>query len=261
MGWLETAEGLKAGRKTRIRCCGTDNSMLVSHTEKGYQCHCFRCGAHEFKPHGLQRLDDLIRRRNELAYLDEQKVYLPKDYTLDIPEKEMLWFLQYGISPELARQHRIGWSESLSRIVLPVYDEADELVALQMRSTDPNVKPKYLNPTGPRVSASVFMSGKPTGATVLVEDILSAIKVGRVHHATAMLGLNLTDERAMTIASVNTDVIVWTDNDRAGKQGRLTATRQLLLLGMNTFWVRSECDPKTYNLEEIREHLRMKTKC
>lgn len=235
--------------------------MLVSHDLHGYRCHCFRCGESQFVPHGLQRISDLNRRKAELAFMEERTVRLPKDYTLEIPEKDMLWFLQYGIDPELARSYGIGYSDELDRVVLPVRGLDGKLDAVQMRSTDPNVRPKYLNPFGPKVSAAVFMSGPPTGVTVVVEDILSAIKIGKITHATSILGTALTDERAEKIAKHNHTAVVWTDNDRAGQKGRLKATRQLLLLGMDVYRVRSPDDPKTYNLEDIEEHLRSMTKC
>ena len=53
--WLELAKSLPAGHKVRVRCCSHDKSMIVSHTERGYSRHCFRCGNEgeiKFVPHG-----------------------------------------------------------------------------------------------------------------------------------------------------------------------------------------------------------------
>jgi DNA primase len=187
--------------------------------------------------------------------MQDKQVHLPDDYTLDVPKKAMLWYLKYGIDPELAASYGIGYSPSYERVILPVLDDG-ELIAVQMRAVEPWHKPKYLNPTGPKVAAAVFMSAEPTGITVVVEDILSAIKVGKVAHATSILGTSMTDQRANRIARLNHTAIVWMDNDRAGREGRLSASRQLRLLGMRVFEVRTDSDPKTYSIEEIKKHLR-----
>ena len=259
--WLEIAKGLKAGRKIRVQHCGADNSMLVSHDRHGYRCHCFRCSESEFVPHGLQSIADLNRRKAELSFMEEARVRLPSDYTLDVPEHDMLWYLKAGISPELARSYGIGYSPDMQRVVLPVYGLDGELDAVQMRSTSPFIKPKYLNPAGPKVSAAIFMSGPPTGVTVVVEDILSAIKVGRLTHSTSVLGTTFTDARVAKIAEHNHTVVVWMDNDKAGRKGRLTAVRQLLLQGIEVYRVRTPDDPKSYSLDEIQEHLRRMEVC
>lgn len=130
--------------------------------------------------------------------------------------------------------------------------ENDELTALQMRAVDPWVKPKYLNPTGPSVSAAIFMSAPPTGVTVVVEDIISAIKVGKVHHSTSILGTNMTDARALKIASHNHTAIIWEDGDKAGRLGAVDAYKQLSMLGVTIRKIKTPDDPKTYSLEDIR---------
>lgn len=262
--WLELAKTLPCGQSVRAQCCAGDKSMLVSHTQHGYRRHCFRCnneGEKKFVPHGILRIADIERHKAELAYSTFEPPRLPSDYTLDIPQRAMLWFMQYGISPELAREYKIGYTPKLDRVVLPVYDLQGDLLCVQMRSVDPSVKPKYLNPPGPKVAAAVFMTGKPTGISIIVEDILSSIKVGKVAHSTSMLGTNMTDQRALTIAKYNHTAIMWTDDDKAGMKGRIHGMRQLKLLGLKVYQVKTPDDPKTYNIEAIKEHLRNMKQC
>lgn len=258
--WLDIAKNLPAGQKIRVQCCAADRSAIVSHNERGYSRFCFRCKANDFVPHGIRRISDIVRHKNELEFLQQKKVMLPSDYTLDVPVDAMGWYLKYGISPELARKYEIGYTEKLDRVVLPVKRNG-ELLAVQMRALRDNQRPKYLNPEGPKVEAAVFMSDEPTGITVVVEDILSAIKVGRVAHATSILGTTMTDQRAWTIAQNNHTAIIWMDNDMAGKKGKARAVNQLSMQGVRVYEVRTEDDPKTYNLDEIKEHLRSMKKC
>lgn len=257
--WLEIAKNIPQGGNRRMACsesCGQDNSQLVSHSHKGYNRYCFRCQAHQFVPHGQLRIADIERHKRERAIMDARVPTLPDDYTLDVPVRKMFWYLQYGIDADLAREYRIGYSEKLDRIVLPVYEE-EELTALQMRAVDKWIKPKYLNPHGPKVSSAVFQSHTDNnGITVVVEDILSAIKVGKVAHTTSILGTNMTDARAMKIAKQNHTAILWLDNDKAGHNGRVDAVRQLQMQGLEVYTVQSERDPKKYNTDEIKLYLR-----
>lgn len=252
--WLEIAKRLPQGQKVRTKCsdnCAGDNSQLISHTEKGYHRYCFRCKTSDFTGHGLRRIEVIERHKKERAIKRDKRVELPDDYTLDVPSRAAIWYYKYGISAELAREYGIGYTEELDRVVLPVISD-DELIAVQMRAVDPWRKPKYLNPIGPKVSSAVFMSAPATGVTVVVEDILSAIKVGRVHHATSILGTNMTDARALKIASLNHTALLWLDGDRAGVKGLVPAERQLAMLGVDVRRIRTPDDPKTYSLEDIR---------
>jgi len=194
--------------------------------------------------------------------MQQQSVTLPEDYTLDVPMAKAGWFMKVGISPELARQYRIGYSPSFDRIVLPIYNEADDLVALQMRACKADQKPKYLNPTGPKVNGAVFWSNSTLeGAGVVTEDILSAIKVGKVLNAASILGTNMTDERALKIARRwRRHVILWLDPDKAGWKGTVEAVRQLTMQGCTVSRIVSEKDPKHYNLEQIEEYIQRSTR-
>jgi DNA primase len=253
--WLEIAKKLPQGSKIRTRCsepgCGKDNSQLISHDERGYRAWCFRCRIPKFEGHGLRSIELIERHKKERAIRREARVELPADYTLEVPARAAIWYYKYGISAELAASYGIGYTPDLDRVVLPVYEE-DELIALQMRAVDPWRKPKYLNPQGPRVSSALFESAPATGVTIVVEDILSAIKVGRVHHCTSILGTTMTDQRALKIAERNQKAIIWLDGDKAGAKGASSAERQLQLFGVDVSRITTSGDPKTYSLEAIR---------
>lgn len=265
--WEAQARLLKCGTRRRIRCCSDDKSMLVNHTPKGYSGFCFRCKAAPFIPHGIQSVADIYRRQGEYRaslLAAGVKLELPGDFTKDIPEFAAVWYLKYGITTEVMQQYGCGYSPELARIVLPTYHD-NELAALSMRSVRSEVKPKYLNPTGPRTGSVLFEAGvlhKTYGElTVLVEDQLSAIKVGMYCPSVSMLGSTLTEARGMKLCNIP-HVIVWTDNDKAGINGGNNAVRQLLMLGTkNVYRVRSEKDPKCYTRSEIKQFIQGAQPC
>jgi hypothetical protein len=142
--WLPTAKTLAAGRRIRIECCAHDKSLMVSNEVRGYRAYCFRCGPRGFIAHGDFSIDQLRRRREEFALLQEAHVRLPRDFTTEIPPNEAIWLYRAGISAALAKHYGFGYSASLSRVVLPVYtDERRTLVGFTARSTI-GAKPKYI---------------------------------------------------------------------------------------------------------------------
>lgn len=257
MDWQEQALKLRCGTRTRIPHCKDDNSMLINHDLKGVSSYCFRCGFHGFLPHGVQRIADLVRRAKEYRAKSTGKpLVLPDDYTLDIPSHARAWYLQYGITAELAQCYSIGYSPDLERVVLPVY-EAGELSAIQMRAVSEELKPKYLNPSAVPIQNVLFNSSEEKADIgVVVEDILSCIKVGQILPCSSTLGTKMSDARAYKLSNKYKSVIVWYDNDKAGRIGARKAIRQLELLGVETHRINTELDPKEYTRNQIKKILK-----
>ena len=269
--WLAKAKTLQAGRRIRTECCAQDRSMLVSNEERGYRAYCFRCGCRGFVPHGDFSIDQLRRRRDEFALMDERKpVRLPHDFTTEIPPNEAVWLYRASISAELARHYGFGYSGSLRRVVLPVYRD-NALIGFTARSTI-NVKPKYIermvSPSG-----SIFVSDpsvllpdsgdcvRDAGYDlVLTEDILSAVRVGRIARRTvALLGTSANAEQLAAILKGVRRIAIWLDPDKAGRTAGHKLSRTLQLQGFSVQSIRTERDPKFYSNAEIRRILNGQT--
>lgn len=89
--------------------------------------------------------------------------------------------------------------------------------------------------------------------TVVTEDILSAIRVGRVAHAVAILGTEMTSEKvaALIKAANGREIIIWTDSDLAGRKGLRLFARRLSLLAIPWKPLRSTLDPKCFTDAQI----------
>jgi DNA primase len=264
--WLSTAKTLAAGRRIRIECCAQDKSLLVSNEERGYRAYCFRCGPRGFVAHGDFSIDQLRRRREELALLQEAKVRLPHDFTTEIPPNEAVWLYRAGISTAIARHYGFGFSQYLRRVVLPVYADG-ALVGFTARSTV-GAKPKYIERM--RTGNAVFSADPATALPVtedwpegsgpdlvVTEDILSAARVGRIaKRCVALLGTSANAEQlAEVLPGTNASIAIWLDPDRAGRVAAFKLERTLSLRGYKTKRIRTEQDPKRYSNREIRRLL------
>lgn len=261
--WLSVAKTVPAGRSVKIECCAADKSLMVSNDTKGYRAYCFRCGPVGFVAHGLFNLDELKRRKAELAMSQERVVKLPSDFTTDIPPSEAVWLYRAGVSPQIAKHYKFGCSPFLRRVILPIYSNG-ELQGYTARSTI-NAKPKYIEKVVDP-SSTVFCSDPSIRLPwpdegllasvpdcVIVEDILSAVRVGRwVRSAIAILG---TSTIVPKHCSHYSKIAVWLDADKAGQKGSTSIARSLRLQGYEIKIIRSDKDPKWYSNKDIRRFL------
>lgn len=258
--YLEQAKALERGRERRIEhFCGEGTVLKIAHTKDGYSAYCFRCSETGFTPHVRQTLSqfDFLQQREEEDAI-HATMALPSDFTTDIPQDHALWLYKAGIGVLDINRLGFGYSERLSRVVLPVYDNG-ELVYLQARATRfPEQQPKYLNIAGANKSGILYTQ-KPEvpllcNSVVLTEDILSAARIGEITTAFSLLGTKLSDGQANKIGVYDT-VIFWLDGDDAGIKGARKGSQKLQFLVNTIKVIRTPLDPKCYSQRLIRKIL------
>jgi len=259
--WLKLAKELPLGHKSRIACteCGTaDKSLIINHSNKSYNAYCFRCGDNPFEMKGELSLAELahIKELNENALKQRLPLSLPEDFTRDIPLAGRLWLYSGGLTESMWSAYGIGYSPNLERVILPVYkiNTSKELVWYQCRAIHKGQSPKYIQPSDSRDTVLFESAGKETDTRcVVVEDILSAIKVGRTRKAFSLLGTKITTPQTNTLSKYK-EVTTWLDSDKAGVTGAYSI-RKALQLVTEVRNVVTEKDPKCYSDKEIKEIL------
>ncbi len=264
MDWAELAKSLPVSHSMRVNClsCGGKNTCSITNKGNRYVSLCFRCKETESARAPAmtpQERRELIRAAQAFEATEPT---LPQDFTPNITVPGLLWLSKAGLNYHDIREHKIGWSPELRRVVLPVYNRRNILAAVQARSVEPFVKPKYLNQiwSGPRpIFRTDLQRRGDNGTVVLTEDIMSACRIAKTGTtAFSLLGTNLMDAPIAEIAeSPYDDVVVWMDSDAAGKDARRKMLRQLSAVGINARSVYSELDPKLLDLEAINEHLQL----
>lgn len=252
--WLKVAKNLPVGISKKVRCCSDDRSASASHTEKGYVMHCFRCKNTEFEARGTLSISDINRIQAEIALTRSRAV--PDMFKMvdiaEAPEELLLWYLQCGVSTVDMVVNGVMYDPNTERLVLPVKKNG-EILFTQSRSV--RHKPKYINSgdsDGLMFIPNVF---KDKSYVVVVEDILSAIKISRVCPVVSTLGTSFSNKHALDIMAMNKTPVMWYDNDKAGRVGCHKAEAKLDLMGIEHRVVRSEQDPKYYNREMIEREL------
>lgn len=255
MKWLEIAKELPLGLKTRIDCeCGSGKTLVLNHNNKYYSAHCYRCDYSPYHDKGKQTLADLARIKalNEAALADNLPLELPADFTLEIPLHGRLWLYSGGLTPSDWGELGFGYSAELDRVVMPIYKD-NKLIWYQCRALLEGQKPKYIQPSKDRHEIMFIKHTESKERIVVVEDILSTVRVSKHIASASLLGTKITTAQANELAQYKR-VTLWLDNDRAGRKGAYKIKKALSLL-TNVDSVVTEEDPKKLDDETIKELL------
>lgn len=232
-------EGCGAGQDFKKRLW-----VIRSGGRVGWKCH--HCGEKGSAPIVPNRTSVLKRLRPEEEHPD--KIQLPYDFDsnfLHWPTEARAWVLKYGIE----KPETWGWSESQGRVIIPVYEEG--LKGYQSRKVlglDPG--PKYLTRGRNLVYARC---NEGTREAAIVEDALSAEKVGKVVDGYALLGTSRFNHgTAIQWASRYDRIFVWFDDNNWWARKDQTQLAARLGLLVPTTIIRTGKDPKEHSISEIR---------
>lgn len=203
---------------------------------------CFGCKYHKKK-------NDIhsIRKRLNNSNSPIKELEMLENFS-EIPRKAMKWLLSYGISQEEIDKYGIKWNPRNQLLIL-----IDTAKYWQGRSFDKS-KPKYMS------SGEKPLTIYGTGDTiVLVEDILSAIKIARLRDefcSTPLLGSTLSYQAEQQLSSQFKKIFIWLDRDKT--LNALRIKRKFIQKGIDSRVIVTDNDPKEYSKGEIKEWLKSK---
>ncbi len=206
---------------------------------------CFSCG---YRPRDSV---EATLQRLKSSHENEKKnwVSLPADYNHYIPPKALVWLQKYGITDKEMRKHRIGYSEEKSLLVFPVFFDA-ELLMWQGRYFGEDQDFRKWTTHG---SKDVFYLPEEweDDTIVVVEDIVSAIKVSRIINCTCLFGSAMPDRLLRRTQALFKRAKVWLDPDK--KKESIEMAMAMIERGIPTTVVLTDRDPKEYPTADLRE--------
>lgn len=191
------------------------------------------------------------------------KLRLPPDMTHDLPVQARTWLYRAHLSDEVIRDLRIGWSPSMQRVIIPVYDDrTGQLIFWQGRDLSGKKGAlKYINLRIPKRRVYFWRrcKGRPPRRLVVVEDVLSATRVfgalrGTHTDTVALLGAYIPDDFILDMRSEYPLIILWLDWDKRTKVASWVVHYRMY--GSNIRTVMTHRDPKHLLDTEIQEHFR-----
>lgn len=208
--------------------------------------YCYSCG---YTVHA--GIGSKLAAANELT--TSKGVSLPNDATQDIDFEPLSWLSEYEIYWDEVKEFNIQWSPSRKLLIFPVYGMKDQLIAWQGRSFGAS-GPKYFSMGCIHDIWSYFdqhSTKRPKDGIILVEDMLSAIKVSRQYRVMPLFGSNVTRPQLNRMHFLGDNLIFWLDYDKA--QESMALALKARQIGFDTGVIISEKDPKDYDNEEINQ--------
>ena len=209
--------------------CGTGhaNSCFVTY-HNGW--HCFSCGA------------SYVTDKDSYSFRPSQTVntniYLPQNIITNYSQFSLgtiEWLYKFGVYKEFIQQHHIGYvpfEEFVTKhnlrysgesLIFPIINN-NEIVYYQRRFF-PN---KQILTVGNANALFIARKGVQNSRTiVIVEDYISAIRVGQIHHCMCLFGTKLKALQLSYILENYTNIKVWLDGDAPGQDSAKKIRKQL----------------------------------
>jgi hypothetical protein len=243
-----------------------NEAAIVTRTSKGWMWFCHRCGESGFKSAKSMSYNDTIK---ELQAKGKQKIKemkictLPSDAVPLKPLKNMdawHWIWKYQISNNDVAFYRFHWSDSYKRVIIPIYDGSTligwcgrDIITKNKEEREKKKISKYLIRKDMNYGRIYFKISEASNTIVLVEDILSAIKVHNATHYGTIALLTTSIDSELEQELIGKKVIVWLDSNAFDKSVNIVMRMQQL--GIDAKYVFTEKDPKEYYIREIKEEI------
>ncbi len=108
-----------------------DKPLVVTRTLEGWKWFCHRCPEKGMK--FTRELSPSEWLKFKAAPAEKSQTFvknmeLPPDLTYTLPATGLAWLYLAGLSDADIKRYKLGYSPSLQRVILPVYDKGDKLV-------------------------------------------------------------------------------------------------------------------------------------
>lgn len=201
--------------------------------------YCFSCG---FSIHGNNRTSlpnpRVYRTENKKIAITYGELFLPTGSSLD-------WLYKYHLTDSQIEQYNIKWSIKEKALVFPIYKDK-ELIFYQLRYFEKGKSKWRSYGTKPLI----YLGN--SAPIVLVEDIISAIRVGEIATAVPLFGSTISTKSLLTIRKQYDNIIIWLDYDKANDKKTKQAIAACKAIFKETKQIITEKDPKAYTTEDIR---------
>lgn len=264
---------------------GKDQALSVMRKVDGWWFTCFRCGYSGYigdtkkSPAEIEATLDALKQKKEFEAMD--CITLPADFQplcndptehdagVNIPYTAYNWFWEHNITGDEYMKFNVGWSDVYSRVIVPIYEYAAQGEKLarklvgwigrdvrKMTKTERQAgnHAKYLTRKSSEYKRIYFHAPYNSDVYVIVEDVLSAIKVSHDAKVNAIALLTTFIPRELCLKLRKNRIILWLDHDQVGNM--IKSTSSLSAIGIRCTYIHTYKDPKRYNGVLIRSKVK-----
>lgn len=209
-------------------------------------CYCYGCG------YFVSGSKVTAFKQRQQPIEEKHLVVLPQDSDTSYPQRALDWIRQYELDTNDLLCNNVLWSVSMQRLIFPIYSN-EGLLAWQGRYFGNEQKAKWFSRGDLKNIFHILGTGDKL---VLVEDIVSAIKVSRYYQAMPIFGSHIGQERFKRILSLfgyKYEVCIWLDPDK--RKESIVEARRGILAGLDVRVIYAEKDPKEIPFNQLKEIL------
>ena len=206
---------------------------------------CFSCGYHS----NSNRVSRYASSQEEASETKAESLCLPYDADASLPDFTREWLQRYEFDQATILSNLILWSPSKERLIFPYFIRG-ELVGYQARCFNEMERKKRKWFSQGKLDSFIYTRGNESSTLVLVESVISAIKVGRFAQASPIFGSVISLQRFLGISHVWNNVVIWLDPDKR-KEAVQQANKSRSVIP-NVSVIISDKKPKDHTYEEIK---------
>lgn len=184
--------------------------------------------------------------------------FKPAVYAYNLKEltkvQKQFFYLMYGLDSTEVEEAHFKYNPSKNTFALPILDNRGSTIGIVDRDFTGRREPKALSYWFHDVSKLYFTKWWDTlqsSTVILVEDILSAIKVNRYYPGVALLGTALNDDKIIHLSDYFNKVILALDPDAIKKAMKLKKKYEGQFESFEVKLLKK--DPKDMSDEELDE--------
>lgn len=187
---------MKAYNQGECMFCGSSDAG-TTYPDGGYKC--YSCQIY-IGPRGSQKPVERLSQ-------------LPRGYVAEIPFEGLQWLYEANMTDDLIVSNGIGWDKDNKRVVFPITVE-NTVVGYTARCFGEEKSYKKYHSIGSFKKKPIAGKGK---TLVLVEDMLSFMRISQYTSCACLLGTGISYEQLQQFMVNYATIVVWLDSDKEGQ--------------------------------------------
>lgn len=212
--------------------------------------YCYSCRYYIPSPTTVTSLKSKLSAKQFQPNADTSIDFLSEQYTHKLPDPALNWLRKYGITDDEIHRYNLCYDLEKDRLIFPVLDGIKTVGYSSRYFGSDSTHPRYITRIY-RVGFYPLIRTRENQTWVLVEDYVSAIKVGRHYNCIPLLGSSIPISLILKLIHLAPILRIWLDRDKAIDAIKYAMrTRQFI---PDCATIITEKDPKEYTDKEITE--------
>lgn len=235
---IKPSHVIKKARCPKCQSLGKDTKGDNLAVYSDGHTYCYGCG---YGTHGKKQ----IVRSNPLPLVYDFQI--PDDASTDIAFRPLQWLQkEYHFTFKDIIENKILWSEKYKWLIFPIENNGNTY-GFQARNFNPDKPYKWFSKFAKQDFVKIYNpNNKPLEKLVLVEDIISAIRVSKILPCAPLFGSLISDTYLLNIKRLGINsIIIWLDHDK--QLEGLKYSQRARILGISSKCLTTILDPKCYS--------------